>query len=62
MVKDILPKILEGLTVDQALLAMGGAQISDQSELEKVVADVLKANPDVVQKIKNGKHKLTLEK
>ncbi len=55
MVKDILPKLLEGMTVEQALAAIGGVQISDQSELEKIVADVLKAHPDVVEKIKNGK-------
>ena len=35
--------------------AMGGAQISNQDELQSVVDQVLAANPDVVEKIKNGK-------
>ena len=34
---------------------MGGGQISDTSELEEVVQDILKANMDVVAKIKAGK-------
>lgn len=56
MVKDILPKLLDGKSsVDDAISAMGGAQISNQDELQQVVNDVLKANPDVVEKIKNGK-------
>ncbi len=55
MVKDILPKLIEGLDVDEAISAMGGSQISNQDELLKIVDAVLKANPDVVQKIKNGK-------
>ncbi len=55
MVKDILPKLIDGVSIDVALSDMGGKQISNQDELEKIVADVLDANPDVVQKIRNGK-------
>lgn len=56
MVKGILPKLLDGkASVDDAISAMGGAQISNQDELQQVVNAVLKANPDVVEKIKNGK-------
>ena len=55
MVKDILPKLIEGLDVDEVISAMGGSQISNQDELLKIVDAVLKANPDVVEKIKNGK-------
>ena len=56
MVKDILPKLLDGsTTVDAAISSMGGEQISNQDELQQVVDAVLKANPDVVEKIKNGK-------
>jgi aspartyl-tRNA(Asn)/glutamyl-tRNA(Gln) amidotransferase subunit B len=56
MVKDMLPKLLDGkASLDDVISAMGGAQISNQNELQQVVNAVLKANPDVVEKIKNGK-------
>ena len=59
MVKDILPKLLDGsTTVDAAISSMGGEQISNQDELQQVVDAVLKANPDVVEKIKMEKQGL----
>ena len=55
MVKDILPYLLKGDALSVALSAMGGSQISNEGELQTIVDAVLKANPDVVEKIKNGK-------
>jgi len=42
-------------SVADVIAQMGGGQISDTSELEAVVQDILKANMDVVAKIKAGK-------
>ena len=56
MLKDLLPKLLDGSTgLENAIASMGGAQISNEDELQQVVDEVLRANPDVVEKIKNGK-------
>ena len=56
MGKQVLEKLL---TTDQSatdiVSQLGGAQISDESELENVVIAILKANMDVVEKIKAGK-------
>lgn len=56
MAKQVLEKLL---TTDQSaadiVSQLGGAQISDESELENVVIAILKANMDVVEKIKAGK-------
>ena len=56
MAKQVLEKLL---TTDQSaadiVSQLGGAQISDESELENVVIAILKANMDVVKKIKAGK-------
>ena len=35
----------------------GLSQISDSSEIEKILDDVIAANPDVVSQIKSGKEK-----
>ena len=55
MVKDILPLLLKGDELAAALQGMGGVQISNQDELQSIVDRVLSENPDVVEKIKNGK-------
>jgi len=55
MVKDILPLLLKGDELAAALQSMGGVQISNQDELQSIVDRVLSENPDVVEKIKNGK-------
>jgi aspartyl-tRNA(Asn)/glutamyl-tRNA(Gln) amidotransferase subunit B len=56
MVKEVMPKLLDGKTpLRDAIARLGGAQISDQDELQQVVDAVMLANPDVVEKIKNGK-------
>ena len=36
----------------------GLSQISDEGEIEKLINDVLSANPENVEKYKNGKDKL----
>tara|TARA_B100000686_G_C16043212_1_gene596312 strand:+ start:22 stop:258 length:237 start_codon:yes stop_codon:yes gene_type:complete len=43
------------MDTQKLLKHLGGGQISDTSELEEVVQDILKANMDVVAKIKAGK-------
>jgi aspartyl-tRNA(Asn)/glutamyl-tRNA(Gln) amidotransferase subunit B len=55
MVKDLLPVLVKGTPLDDAIKAMGGGQISDQTELTTMVDAVLNEHPDVVEKIKNGK-------
>ena len=55
MVKDILPLLLKGDELAAALQSMGGVQISNQDELQSIVDRILSENPDVVEKIKNGK-------
>ena len=55
MVKEIIPKLLDGVSLEKAIASMGGSQISDEDALQAVVATVLAQNPDVVEKIKNGK-------
>ena len=37
------------------IISNGWSQISNEGELQTIVDAVLKANPDVVEKIKNGK-------
>ena len=54
MAKEFLPKLVQGEKL-QDLLKSGG-QIDDTSELEKIVEAVMAENPDVVEKIQNGKH------
>ena len=57
MAKDFLPlMVTTKKSSAQLLTESGGGQISDTSELEKIVKETLDANPDVVQKIKDGKH------
>jgi len=56
MAKELLPKLIESKKSPSALVEeSGGGQISDENEIEAIVKQVLEANPDVVEKIKNGK-------
>jgi aspartyl-tRNA(Asn)/glutamyl-tRNA(Gln) amidotransferase subunit B len=55
MLKESLPEIIKGTSLATILGNMGGAQISNQDELQLVVETVLTNNPDVVDKIKQGK-------
>ncbi len=57
--KEILPELLEkGGSPQKIVEKKGMTQISDAGELEKIVAEVLAANPDEVAKYKGGKTKL----
>ena len=47
-----------GQTVDSIIEQQGLKQISDSSELDQVVADVIRANPEQFEALKNGKTKL----
>ena len=55
MIKEIIPILLKGTPLDEAISSLGGAQISNQDELLEIVKKVLSQNPDVVEKIQNGK-------
>ncbi|ERN41619.1 aspartyl/glutamyl-tRNA(Asn/Gln) amidotransferase, B subunit [Rubidibacter lacunae KORDI 51-2] len=57
--KEILPELLtEGGSAEKLVESKGLTQISDPSELERVVDELLAANPDKVEQFRNGKTKL----
>lgn len=57
--KEILPELLEkGGSPQKIVEKKGMTQISDPKELEKVIAEVISANPSEVEKYRNGKTKL----
>lgn len=57
--KEILPELLEkGGSPQKLVEEKGMTQISDTSELEKMIAEVLAANPKEVEQYKGGKTKL----
>ena len=59
LAKDIFEEICEtGKSPSDIISEKGLSQISDEGELEKLVNDVLSANPENVEKYKNGKNKL----
>ena len=59
LAKDIFEEMCEtGKSASEIISEKGLSQISDQGELEKLVDEVLLANPDNVEKYKNGKDKL----
>lgn len=56
--KDVLLEMFDtGQSAKSIVEAKGLLQISDKSELVKVVADVVAANPGPVEDFRNGKHK-----
>ena len=59
LAKDIFEEMCEtGKSPGDIISEKGLSQISDEGELEKLVNDVLIANPENVEKYKNGKDKL----
>ncbi len=57
--KEVLDKMWSGdATADQVIEQEGLKQISDSSEIEKMVDDVIAANPDQVAEFRSGKEKL----
>ena len=57
--KEVLDKMWSSdKTADQIIEQEGLKQISDSSEIEKMVDDVIAANPDQVAEYKSGKEKL----
>ena len=59
LAKDIFEEMCEtGKSSSDIISEKGLSQISDEGELEKLVNDVLIANPENVEKYKNGKDKL----
>jgi aspartyl-tRNA(Asn)/glutamyl-tRNA(Gln) amidotransferase subunit B len=56
MAKEMVTSLVRhGGKVEDLLEKMGGGQISDESEIMEIVKKVIDENPDVVEKIKNGK-------
>ena len=56
MAKELLGMMITSDAPVQTLIEQkGGSQISDQDELSQIVAQILVDNPDVVEKIRNGK-------
>ena len=59
LAKDIFEEMCEtGRSPSDIISEKGLSQISDEGELEKLVNDVILANPENVEKYKNGKDKL----
>ena len=59
LAKDIFEEMCEtGKSPSDIISEKGLSQISDEGELEKLVNDVLSANPENVEKYKNGNDKL----
>ena len=59
LAKDIFEEMCEtGKSPSDIISEKGLSQISDEGELEKLINDVLSANPENVEKYKNGKDKL----
>ncbi|PPT08355.1 Aspartyl-tRNA(Asn) amidotransferase subunit B [Geitlerinema sp. FC II] len=57
--KEILPELLEkGGSAKELVESKGMTQISDTSELEKIIDELLATNPDKVEQYRNGKTKL----
>lgn len=50
--KDLVPDLLDGADPDELVAARGLSQLSDEGELSALVADVLTANPDLVERVK----------
>lgn len=56
MAKDVLMKMYASGSAPKTVISeLGMSQISDTSQLDSVIESVLAANPDVVEKFKNGK-------
>ena len=59
LAKDIFEEMCEtGKSPSDIISEKGLSQISDEGEIEKLINDVLSANPENVEKYKNGKDKL----
>lgn len=57
--KEILPELLEkGGSARELVEAKGMTQISDRSELEAIIDEILAANPDKVEQFRGGKTKI----
>lgn len=52
--KEIIPEVIQGKKIDEIIKNKGFKQISDISTLEKIIEKIIKDNPKVVEKIKNG--------
>jgi aspartyl-tRNA(Asn)/glutamyl-tRNA(Gln) amidotransferase subunit B len=55
--KDIFVQVIEGKAPSEIIKAGGLAQMSDENELEKIIIDIIKANPQAVADYKSGNEK-----
>ncbi len=54
--KELLPKLIGSTQSPSELVAsLGVSQMTDTSALDGIIADILAANPDVIEKVKSGK-------
>lgn len=53
--KEILPEMKQGKSPKEIIIEKKLGQVSDTSELDKIVSDIIKENPDIIAKIKAGK-------
>lgn len=53
--KDILPEIIKGKSPEQIIKEKGLKQISDVGDLQKIIKEIIKQNPAIVESIKKGK-------
>jgi len=56
--KEIFNKVLEEKKEPSNFISKENAQISDSSELEKIIDDIIDSNPTQVEQYKNGKDRL----
>jgi aspartyl-tRNA(Asn)/glutamyl-tRNA(Gln) amidotransferase subunit B len=55
--KEILPQVIEGKEPAEIIASGGLKQMSDDSELEKIILEIIKANPQAVADYKSGNEK-----
>ena len=56
--KDVFNKVLDEKINPKKLISKENAQISDINELEKIIDEIISANPNQVSQYKNGKDRL----
>ena len=55
MIKEVLPKLLNEFVLYDDVIAAVDFSVKDSGEVEKVIEDVINANPDIVENYKKGK-------
>lgn len=55
--KEIFPQVIEGKSPAEIVASSGLKQMSDESELEKIILEIIAANPQAVADFKSGNEK-----